>query len=202
MHRLARRRATGYLCDCAGYLGVAAAMVPFGLAVNALTDLGRSRTYAYTVSVVPPAIATVIAARAESGPRRATWGKRRVGLQVEDMAGGGRITLERALARNALKILVPWQAGHITAIAAIWGGFEEGDRVAYVATVLVYGLMAAEAVTCLRGGSSGNGSRSGSGSGRGPHDLLGRSVVVDVSSPASVSSPATVSSAATAPRSR
>lgn len=172
MHPLVRPRVTGYLRDCAGYLGVAAAIVPLGLAVNAVTDLGQSRTYAYAVSVVPPAIATVIAARAESGPRRATWGKRRVGLQVEDVAGGGQITLGRALARNALKILVPWQAGHVTTIAAVWGGFEEGDRIAYAATVLVYGLMAAEAVTCLRG------------SGRGPHDLAAGSIVVDVSSAA------------------
>lgn len=178
MHPLARRRATGYLRDCAGYLGVAAATVPLGLAVNALTDLGRSRTFAYAVSAVPPVIATVIAARAESGPRRATWGKRRVGLRVEDVAGGGQLTFGRALARNSLKILVPWQAGHITTVAAIWDGFEEGDRVAYAATVLVYGLMAADALTCLRG------------SGRGPHDLLAGSVVADVSP------------AATAPRSR
>lgn len=178
MHPLVRRRVTGYLRDCAGYLGIAAAMIPLGLAVNAVTDLGQSRTYAYAVSVVPPAIATVIAARAESGPRQATWGKHRVGLRVKDVADGGQITLGRALARNSLKILVPWQAGHITTIAAIWGGFEEGDRIAYAATVLVYGLMAAEAVTCLRA------------SGRGPHGLVAGSVVVDVSA------------AATAPRSR
>lgn len=178
MHPLARRRATGYLRDCAGYLGVAVAMVPLGLAVNAVTDLGSSRTYAYVVSAVPPAIATVIAARAESGPRQATWGKRRVGLRVEDLATGDRITFGRALARNTIKILIPWQTGHVTTIAAIWGGFEEGDPLAYSASVVLYGSMAAFAVMCLRG------------SGRGPHDLLAGTVVEAVSGPA------------TAPRSR
>lgn len=178
MHPLARRRATGYLRDCAGYLGVAVAMVPLGLAVNAVTDLGSSRSYASAMSAVPPAIATVIAARAESGPHRATWGKRRAGLRVQELGTGAPITVGRALARNSLKILVPWQAGHVTTIAAIWGGFEEGDRIAYGASFLVYGMMAVYAVTCLRG------------SGRGPHDLAAGSVVVDVSA------------AATAPRSR
>lgn len=178
MHPLARRRATGYLRDCAGYLGIAAAMVPLGLVINAVTDLGQSRTYVHAASVVPPAIATLVAARAESGPRRATWGKRRVGLQVEDVSTGGPIPFGRALARNSLKILIPWQAGHVTTIAAIRGGFEEGDPIAYGASFLVYGMMAVYAVTCLRG------------SGRGPHDLAAGDVVVDVSA------------AATAPRSR
>lgn len=82
MHALARRRATGYLLDCTGYLGIAAAMVPFGLVVNALTDLGPRRSYVSAISAIPPAIATVLAARAESGPRRATWGKHRGDLEM------------------------------------------------------------------------------------------------------------------------
>lgn len=169
MHPLARHRATGYLCDCVGYLGVAAALVPVGLVVDARTDLGRRRGYAYAVSAVPPLVATLLAARAESGPRRATWGRRRAGLQVQDLMTGEAISPRRALARNTVKILLPWQAGHITTIAALWGGFEERDPLAYGASVVVYGLMGAFAVTCLRG------------SGRGPHDLLAGSVVVGLS---------------------
>lgn len=177
MHALAPRRATGYLRDCAGYLGVAAAMVPLGAAVTALTDLGGSRVYAYAVSAVPPAIATVIAARAESGPRRSTWGKRRVGLEVADVDSGEAITGARALARNSVKIFVPWQLGHMTAIGAVFGDFETMRPVTVTASVLTYGAIGTFAVMCLRG------------SGRGPHDLAAVTRVV-------------LSAAATPPRSR
>ena len=90
---------------------------------------------------------------------------------------GVRLTAGAALARNTLKILLPWQAGHVTAIAAMWGGFEDGDPVAYTSSIVVYVLITAYAVMCLRG------------SGRGPHDLLAGSVVRPVGAPATPSPP-------------
>ncbi|MDN5685732.1 MAG: hypothetical protein L0G94_03480 [Brachybacterium sp.] len=202
MHPLARRRATGYLLDCTGYLGIAAAMVPFGLVVNALTDLGPRRSSVTAVSAIPPAIATVLAACAESGPRRATWGKRRSDLEVtafrkQVLAGAGDaqdgvapgpvasgqgahgapITVGQGLIRNTVKIFVPWQLGHLTTIGTVYGDFETMRPGTVTVSVLTYGLIGAFVVMGLRG------------SGRGPHDLAGGTVVV-------------LSAAATPPRSR
>ena len=207
MHALARRRATGYLVDCTGYLGIAAAMVPFGLVVNALSDLGPRRTYVSAVSAIPPAIATVLAARAESGPRRATWGKHRGDLEVtafreqapagmsdahggvtpgavaggavagERAAHGMPITFAQGLIRNTIKIFVPWQLGHLTTIGTVHGDFETMRPATVTVSALTYGLIGTFAVMCLRG------------SGRGPHDLAAGTVVV-------------LSAAATTPRSR
>jgi uncharacterized RDD family membrane protein YckC len=165
MHPLARRRCLAHLTDCAGYLGIAAATVPVGVVIATTTDLGSRPLYAHLVSIVPPVIATVVAARAESGPRRATWGKRRQGLEVVG-ADGGAPTPREALVRNASKILVPWQIGHMTAISAAWGGFETGDALAYGSSAAVYALIGVYAWTGLRG------------SGRGPHDRLAGTHVV------------------------
>jgi len=46
----------------------------------------------------------------ESSPQGATWGKRKLGLQVLDVYGQ-RLSKERALTRAALKFL-PWQVAH------------------------------------------------------------------------------------------
>src|SRR5690625_6325110 len=75
MHPLAQRRTLAHLTDCAGYLAVSAATIPLGVAIVTTTDLGRRPAFAHLISMVPPAIATVLAARAESGPLRATWGR-------------------------------------------------------------------------------------------------------------------------------
>lgn len=164
MHPLAARRARAHLTDCVGYLGVAAATVPVGVLIATTTDLGSRPLYGHLVSAVPPAIATAIAARAESGPRRATWGKRREELEVTG-TNGSALSLGRALTRSTAKIFVPWQLGHIVAIGAAWGGFERRDPLTLAASVAVYGVIGLYAWTSLRG------------NGRGVHDLLADSRV-------------------------
>ncbi len=165
MHPLAQRRTLAHLTDCAGYLAVSAATIPLGVAIVTTTDLGRRPAFAHLISMVPPAIATVLAARAESGPLRATWGKRRQGLQVTG-TDGATLTVGRALGRNAAKIFVPWQLGHASAIGAAWEGFRKRDPLTWASTVTVYTLIGLYAWTGLRG------------SGRGVHDLLADSEVV------------------------
>lgn len=164
MNPLARRRALAHLTDGVLYLGIAAATVPVGVLVVTTTDLGASRTFAHLVSTVPPLVATIVAARAESGPDRATWGKRQQGLQVLG-ADGGALGRREALLRNTAKIVIPWQLGHVTAISAAWGGFEDGSPLTWSATIATYAVIGVYAVTVLRG------------SGRGPHDLLAGSHV-------------------------
>jgi len=50
----------------------------------------------------------------EASPRQATWGKRRLGLAVTDLAGG-RLSLARSIGRTSLKF-IPWELAH----ACIW----------------------------------------------------------------------------------
>lgn len=165
MHPLAKRRCLAYLTDCLPYLGIAAATAPVGVVLATTTELGASRLYSHLISAVPPAIATVVTARAESGPHRATWGKRRQGLTVLTV-DGAPLSGGRALARSVVKVFVPWQLGHLTAVGAAWGGFEDGDVLTYAASIAVYLVIGVYAWTSLRG------------SGRGVHDLLARSRVV------------------------
>lgn len=61
-------------------------------------------------------------ALSEASPRRATWGKRRIGLQVTDLEGG-RISVARSLVRTGLKF-VPWELAH----ACIWQISFAGDQ--------------------------------------------------------------------------
>lgn len=155
--RLPLARAAAYGLDAVGYAGIAAAMVPFGLASNAVWG-PPPRPVILALSVIPPAVATVWAARAESGGRHATWGKRRLGILVEGTAQP--LDAGRALLRNAVKILLPWQLGHVVTLGAVYGDFDTMRPGTIIATALLYPLMAVFAVMLLRRG------------GRGPHDLL------------------------------
>jgi uncharacterized RDD family membrane protein YckC len=85
-------------------------------------------------------------ALSEASPRRATWGKRKMGLQVTDR-DGRRMGLARSLGRTALKF-VPWELAH----AYIWQISFADDRSSpvYVAGfALVWLLVAANAASLL-----------------------------------------------------
>lgn len=140
MHALTSARAKAYARDCLGYLGIAAAMVPAGMVIRR-TGLARNRRALMLMSVVPPIIATLVAAGQESGEHRATPGKRSQRLAVRGVRR--RIGFGRALVRNSAKILVPWQLGHVSTIGALFDGFDERDPLTIGATAAVYPLMAA-----------------------------------------------------------
>lgn len=170
MNPLAARRARAYALDCAGYLGVAAATVPLGLVVRRLAHGNPSRTLVLGLSALPPVIATVWAALAESGPQGATIGKRRAGLVVVPATSDGRepITMRQAMVRSVVKILVPWQLGHMVAIGAATGGFDDNDALTIGATIVTYPLLGLFAWMVLHG------------DGRGPHDRVAGTRVVSV----------------------
>lgn len=149
MHPLARRRTRAYLRDCIGYLGIAAATVPFGVAAQS-QGWGRSQVFVWAVSAVPPVIATTVAARRESGTAAATLGKVQRGLQVHARAGMP-VGLGGALLRNTVKIAIPWQVGHTVAVGAAFGGFEVGDPVTLAAAVITYPLLAVMIATGVLG---------------------------------------------------
>lgn len=149
MHELALRRGKAYVRDCVGYLGMAAATTPLGLLATTQGWSG-SRGFALAVSALPPALATGVATWRESRAEEAsTPGKRWQKLVVRASDGAPR--LSRALMRNAVKIGIPWQLGHVVAVGAAYGGFEERDLLTYVAVTVVYPLIAAMVLTVLFG---------------------------------------------------
>jgi uncharacterized RDD family membrane protein YckC len=70
------------------------------------------------VSLIAPV--TLALAWRESSVREATPGKQLRRLRVVHAVSGDRVRFGRALARNALKIAVPWELGH-TVVFAIAG---------------------------------------------------------------------------------
>lgn len=143
MDPLAWPRTKAYLLDWLYYLGIAALLVPFGLVALRL-GWGANRAYDVLMSLIPPVCAALLAARWESQPIPATPGKKWQGLAVTRREpgssrprGGGvvdpggaeeqrdlsPVTFRRALARNLVKIALPWQLGHLQGLAAAWGAF-------------------------------------------------------------------------------
>lgn len=169
MHPLFWPRARAYARDAVVYLGVAAAMVPIGIPLS-MAGIGRHRWAVVGVSSVPPLIAAVIAARAESNGRDDTWGKRAEHLTLRTVEGS-RPTFGDALLRNLAKIAVPWQLGHVVAIGAVGGRFKTNDPLTLAATAVVYPLIGIQLWTCARG------------DGRGLHDRLAGTVVTQSSHP-------------------
>lgn len=169
MHELAGARTRAYLIDCGVYLAIAATTAPFGVLATA-RGWGKRRSFLLAVSAIPPVVATVVAARQESGPESATFGKRRLGLIVRTR-DGEPVTFTRALIRNAAKICIPWQLGHFVAISAALGYLEDGDRLTVGATALTYPMLGAMVVA----GAAGNG--------RAFHDHLAGTVVELVAQP-------------------
>lgn len=148
MHPLAIPRARAYLRDWGTYLGLAAATAPLGV-VGQITGWGRKPSFNYAVSSVPPILAALLAARQEAR-QGATPGKRRHHLLVTKREGIP-ITFGRALARNCLKIAIPWQLGHMVAIGAGFGGFDRRDPLTLGAAFVTYPLLAAMILSVVLG---------------------------------------------------
>jgi uncharacterized RDD family membrane protein YckC len=93
----------------------------------------------FLLTVLP---AWVYLTATESGPERASWGKRRAGLHVTSAAGGGS-SWRQVAGRNAVKLL-PWQLAHV-AVARIITGADE--PVTIWATYALSLLLAAVSLT-------------------------------------------------------
>jgi uncharacterized RDD family membrane protein YckC len=117
--RVALGRIAAWLIDWACILGWVAITLAIGLPLHCagiirLSDIVTQNVVAAIVVVVP---VVLFAAAFESRGRAATPGKRALHLQVrsESRAPG----IGRALARNALKIGLPWLIGHATVFAIL-----------------------------------------------------------------------------------
>ncbi|MCE7984441.1 MAG: RDD family protein [Caldilinea sp. CFX5] len=85
-------------------------------------------------------------ALSEASAQQATWGKRKMGLQVTDTAGR-RLSLARSLGRTVLKF-IPWELAH----TLIWQvRFAPADEGAWISAgfVLVWVLVGANLVSLL-----------------------------------------------------
>ncbi len=137
---MAGRRSKAYVCDCLSYLAIAVATVPLGLLASA-AGWGQNQAFVLVASSVPPTAASLLAAYQESRPSGATPGKGRFGVMVT-ARDGTPISFGRAVVRNAVKIGIPWQVGHLVAVGAAFGGYNDFDRVTIAATAILYPLLA------------------------------------------------------------
>ncbi len=154
-----------WLCIAVFVAGIAAIGIPLYLSgitrdVPALV----SNLIATAVLVVP---VTVALARFESGARSATPGKRLRRLTVVDSVTRRRISFRRALARNSLKIALPWVIGHAAVFAIVLASATSTVPTAvWLLTAIAYIMPVAYVVSLFIG------------QGRTPYDrLCGTSVV-------------------------
>jgi uncharacterized RDD family membrane protein YckC len=111
--RAAGRRVVAWCLDWLILSVYAAALIPVGVLVLSRWDFSplAGNAIGFVLLVVP---ATVWVAAWEQGPRGATPGKRLLRLRVRDDAGA-RLGWKGSLARNALKVALPWELGHTAA---------------------------------------------------------------------------------------
>lgn len=129
-------RITAWLIDWLCILVLALALVPIGLAVRGLElPVWALNLGSFLLLVLP---ATLWLAWRESA-RGATPGKRLRGLTVVSARTGRRVSFWRALARNALKVTVPWELGHTVA----YGFATEADPGAWliVVSIVLYAVI-------------------------------------------------------------
>ena len=102
---------------------------------NLFADRIRAQAFAFLIVTLPVTLYFVVG---ESSVRQATWGKRRVGLSVEDR-NGKRIGFWRAFSRTLLKF-IPWELSH----TLLWNiNFSQGTSSTFInyGFVLVYLLI-------------------------------------------------------------
>lgn len=98
-------------------------------------DRVRAQLSGFSLVTLP---VTLYFALGESSFQKATWGKKRLGIQVTDHTGQ-RITLWRSLVRSVLKF-IPWEIAHTFVWTIV---FSPVDTPAWVnvGIILVYGLI-------------------------------------------------------------
>ena len=91
---------------------------------------------------------TVALTLLECGRYEATPGKLKFGLRVRVDPTGERISWQRSLLRNLLKLGVPWSLGHLAAIALAGGGGVD----AQIGAILSMAVPIAYLITLFTGG--------------------------------------------------
>ena len=119
---------------------------------------------AAVVLVVP---VTLVLARLESGAKEGSLGKRTRRLKVVSARTGARVSFQQAIARNTLKIALPWTIGHAAVYEIVTSsGIGVVPISVWALTVTAYILPIVYVVSLFIG------------TGRTPYDRLCRSIVV------------------------
>lgn len=110
---------------------------------------------------------TLVLAKFESGAKEGSLGKRARRLKVVSARTGARLSFQQAIARNALKIALPWTIGHAAVYEIVTSS---GNGVVpisvWILTAIAYVLPITYVVSLFFG------------TGRTPYDRLCRSIVV------------------------
>ena len=111
--------------------------------------------------------ATVVLTLLESSAREASIGKRTRHLRVVDAVTGSRVSFQRSILRNTLKIGVPWTIGHAAVFSIVQAGGSVPVPVSvWLLTVVAYVLPIMYVAFLFVG------------QGRTPYDLISGTVVI------------------------
>jgi uncharacterized RDD family membrane protein YckC len=134
-------RLAAFALDAATYLIIPALLLPLGLL------LIRRGVMLSSVAVNAVGLALVIAPATawatwcEARPRGATPGKRRLRLGVIDKSIDALVSARRSLARNVIKIAVPWELGHTVALGYASTGRGNVPVWLWALTAIIYGWL-------------------------------------------------------------
>jgi uncharacterized RDD family membrane protein YckC len=134
-------RLAAFALDAATYLIIPALLLPLGLL------LIRRGVMLSSVAVNAVGLALVIAPATawatwhEARPRGATPGKRLLRLGVIDASTDALVSAWRSLARNVIKIAVPWELGHTVALGYVSAASGNVPVWLWVLTAIIYGWL-------------------------------------------------------------
>jgi uncharacterized RDD family membrane protein YckC len=122
-------RLAAFALDAATYLIIPALLLPIGLLLIRHGIMLSSPAVNVIGLALVIAPATAWATWREARPRGATPGKRLLRLGVRDESTEALPSASRSLARNVIKIAVPWELGHTVALGYAYAGMQCADLV-------------------------------------------------------------------------
>jgi uncharacterized RDD family membrane protein YckC len=134
-------RLTAFALDAVTYLIIPALLLPLGLLLIRHGVMLSSVAINAIGLVLVIAPATAWASWREARPRGATPGKRLLRLGVLDETTEALVPASRSLARNMIRIALPWELGHTVALGY---AYTEGSNVPvwlWLLTAIIYGWL-------------------------------------------------------------
>ena len=134
-------RLTAFALDAVTYLIIPALLLPLGLLLirhGVMPEFGCSQCIGLVLVIAP---ATAWATWCEARPREATLGKRLLRLGVLDETTEALVPASRSLARNMIRIALPWELGHTVALGYAYTGSGNVPAWLWVLTAIIYGWL-------------------------------------------------------------
>jgi len=162
-------RLLAWIVDWLAILAWVAVVAAVGIPLYLMGIIGTmpllwANLVAAALLVVP---VTIVLARLESSVKEGSLGKRARHLRVVSVRTGARVSFQQAIARNALKIALPWTIGHAAVYGIVTSSATGTVPISIsVLTAIAYVLPITYVVSLFLG------------TGRTPYDRLCRSVVV------------------------